>query len=283
MLLLTATTDKLQLVTGTAADVDVHVSFMDYNGTTVTPGKQNTAITTATTTDICAAPASSTYRNIKTINIRNKDSADATDVTVVFDQNGTDFELKKVNLLAGEELQYVEGVGWFEYTAVTITNPVTVKRLSGDQSNSTTTPTEVTGLTMPTGVGTFMFDYCLVLQSAATTTGHKLSANYDGTASPFVAHLMWQSGVSAASDDVVDQDHVAAAAGTISGFSARAGSTAGWGATTDVDTANANVLYFLKGIMVVTAAGNLELWHGSDAAAASTIKAGSSLRLTQTA
>jgi hypothetical protein len=113
MILLTATTDKLDLITGTAADLDVHASWMDYASGTVTPGRTNTAITTATTTDIVPAPGASTQKNVKRLNIRNKDSADATDVTVRFNQNGTAFELHKVRLAPGDVLQYIDGVGWF--------------------------------------------------------------------------------------------------------------------------------------------------------------------------
>ena len=113
MLILAATTDKLQLVTDAAVSVDVHVSYMDHASGTVTPGKQNTAITTATTTDILAAPASSTQRNAKTINVRNKHATSSVTCTVVFDQNGTDYELFKATVKAGETLEYVEGVGFF--------------------------------------------------------------------------------------------------------------------------------------------------------------------------
>lgn len=283
MLNLADTNDKLQLVTSAAVTVDVHASFTDLNGTTVTPGKQNTAITTATTTDIVAAPGASTVRNVKTLHARNKHASSSVDVTVVYDDNGTDFELHKATLLAGEALEYVEGIGFFQLQAESPANPVTVARLSADQSNSTTTPTEVTGLTVATGTGTFLFEYFLILQSAATTTGHKLSCNYDGTETSFVYNIMWLTAATTASDDVPDQDHVAAPGGVFSGFSARAGTVSGTGQTTDVDSANADVFYQITGMMVVTVAGNMELWHGSEAAAASTVKAGSSLRLTQTA
>lgn len=117
MLNLVLTTDKLQLVTDAAATVDVHASFADLSGTTVTPGKQNTAITTATTTDIVAAPGASTTRNVKTLHIRNKHATLAVSVTVVFDANGTDYELHKATLLAGEALEYIEGIGFFTLTA----------------------------------------------------------------------------------------------------------------------------------------------------------------------
>lgn len=287
MLILASTTDKIQLTRDSTADVDVHATYIDCSDASPpvvdAPNKQNSAFNTAATGDIVAAPGSNKRRNVKTLHIRNKHASASVKVTVIYDQNGTDFELHSATLLAGESLEYVEGIGWFTLEAPDVANPVTVKRLGSDQSNSTTTPTEVTGLTLATGTGTFLFEYFLILQSGATTTGHKLSCNYDGSESSFVYDIMWLTAATTASDDVIDQDHVAAPGGVFSGFSARAGTTAGTGATTDVDTANADVFYYVFGIMVVTVAGNLELWHGSDAAAASTVKAGSSLRLTQTA
>jgi len=117
MLLLVATTDKLQLVTSAAVAVDVHASYMDYNGSTVTPGRQNTAISTATTTDIVGVPGASTQRNIKTLHIRNKSASTPDDVTVLYNQNGTTYELHKVTLRPGECLEYIEGVGFFTLAA----------------------------------------------------------------------------------------------------------------------------------------------------------------------
>lgn len=117
---LAATTDKIQLITGSAADVDVHASFMDASTADPpvpkgsTSGRQNTTIATATTTDVVAAPGASTLRNIKYMHIRNTHASVATDVTVVFNQNGTLYEIRKANLAPGEELEYVEGLGWFE-------------------------------------------------------------------------------------------------------------------------------------------------------------------------
>ena len=55
MINLASTSDKLRLTTSGAATVEVHASWVDLNGTTVTPGRTNTAdISTATTTDIVA-------------------------------------------------------------------------------------------------------------------------------------------------------------------------------------------------------------------------------------
>jgi len=117
MLHLADTNDKLQLVTSAAVTVDVFASYTDLSGTTVTPAKQLTAITTATTTDIVAAPGASTVRRIHTLFVRNKHATSSVDVTVVFDDNATDYEIHKATLLAGEMLEYVEGLGWFTLAA----------------------------------------------------------------------------------------------------------------------------------------------------------------------
>src|SRR6266576_6020250 len=113
MLLLANTTDKIRLVTSAAVTVDVHASYMDASAANppvvggTTSGRLNTAITTATTTDIVTAPAATTLRNVKTIHIRNKHATTSVDVTVTYDQSGTVFELFKATLPAGASLQYV--------------------------------------------------------------------------------------------------------------------------------------------------------------------------------
>lgn len=113
MLILALTTDKVQVVTDAAITVDVHASFVDYLSGTPTPGKQNTAISTAATTDIVASPASSTFRNVKQINIRNKHATTSVGVIVRFNANGTIFELHSAKLGPGDLLQFADGRGWF--------------------------------------------------------------------------------------------------------------------------------------------------------------------------
>jgi len=73
MLLLVGTTDKLQVVTASAGTIDVHASWMDNVLGSVSPGRANTNITTATTTDVVGSSgATTTQRNIKTLHIRNR-------------------------------------------------------------------------------------------------------------------------------------------------------------------------------------------------------------------
>lgn len=176
MLLLAATTDKLQLTTDSAATVDVVASWMDYNGTTVTPGATPTAISSATTTDIVAAPAASTTRNVKTLHIRNKHATLAVMVTLVFDRSATDYELHKVGLNAGDALEYVEGIGFFTLAAAAKLDAKLV--VSADVINSTTSFADITGLTAPVKSGkTYNFLAHLFHISNATTTGAQFGIN----------------------------------------------------------------------------------------------------------
>ncbi len=114
MLILASTSDKLYVITSAAGDVEVHASWVDLSGTTVTPGRTNTpSITTAASTDIVAAPGSSTtVRNVKHIAVMNA-HASVTNTVTVFHTDGTNpVQLVTMLLGPGESAQYVEGVGW---------------------------------------------------------------------------------------------------------------------------------------------------------------------------
>lgn len=113
MLLLTSTSDVVRLVTGTATStIEVHTSYVDVSGTTITPGRTNTLITTATTTTIVASPAASTQRNVKAIYCTN-DSVGTSCVVGVEHTDGTNVvELISFILLPGENLGYREDGSW---------------------------------------------------------------------------------------------------------------------------------------------------------------------------
>jgi hypothetical protein len=288
MLILADTNDKLQIVTSANVTVDVHASFIDSSTADPpvvkgsTSGKQNTAITTAATTDIVAAPAASTIRNVKTVNVRNKHASSSVDVTVVYDDNSTDFELHKATLRAGECLQYIEGIGWFLVAALTSPQLRTVK-LGSDATSTSATLAEATGLSLTTGIGTFTFEYYLLCQTSVSTSGFSFAVNHTGTVTAWVFNTRWVTNISTASDDVADQDHVAAAAGVVSAFSSRAKSTTARGVITDLDTANLDTLFRVEGMGIVTVDGDIELWFNNEAAAGTvTVKAGSSLVLVRT-
>lgn len=111
MLLLTSTSDKLQVVTGAACTIDVHASWMDNVAGAVSPGRTNTNITTATTTDVVGSPAASTQRNIKTLHLRNRGIAGC-DVTVQHTDGTIISTLHKTVIAPNQTLQYIDEIGF---------------------------------------------------------------------------------------------------------------------------------------------------------------------------
>lgn len=167
--MLVNTTDKLQLVTGQAVTVDVSAHYGDYASGSVTLGRQLTAISTATTTDILAAPAASTARKVKALTVRNKGSSNV-DVTVVYDANGTDYEMYKSTLRPGECLQYIEGVGFFKNVEVNdqLTNISTADQSIGASATVYLTGSEVLFPRTPQ-VGTFIEWLVQIAKTGAAT------------------------------------------------------------------------------------------------------------------
>jgi len=113
MLLLASTSDILRIVTGAAATIEVHVDYVDLTVATgaITPGRQNTVISTATTTTVCASPASGVVRNIRGITLTNNSSVTSQVETQHFDGT-TSAELMGITLLAGENCIYNEEGEW---------------------------------------------------------------------------------------------------------------------------------------------------------------------------
>ena len=113
MINLASTSDLIRVITSHAAQIEVHASWVDLNGTTVTPGRTNTpAITTATTTTIVGSPAASTVRNAKHLNITNDHASQSCTVTVEHTDGTTVVELMAFTLLPGENMIFNEEGRW---------------------------------------------------------------------------------------------------------------------------------------------------------------------------
>lgn len=231
MLLLTLTTDKLQIITSAAITLDVHASWVDLSGTTVTPGRTNTAIVTATTTDIVASPGSSTTRNIKTLHCRNKHASLAGDVTVQYFQNSTLIELHKITLNAGEALGYIEGVGFSTLANISALDKKLI--VTADVINATLSFADVTGLTAALLSGKhYNFFANLYHVNNASTTGSRFGYNIGAaptssivgtidTVTPSVTASVHSAGVITARD-------TAATAQTTGSTSQRLAILSGW-------------------------------------------------------
>jgi hypothetical protein len=113
MLNLSTTSDIVRIITASAASIECHASWVDLNGTTVTPGRTNTPnITTATTTTVVAAPAASTVRNVKGLYITNVSASASTRVTVEHFDGTNPAELMGFILLPGENMTFSEVGRW---------------------------------------------------------------------------------------------------------------------------------------------------------------------------
>jgi hypothetical protein len=166
-----------------------------------------------------------------------------------------------------------------------------VAALTSAHSNSTTTPTEVTGLTMALEAGTYTFDYRLLCQAAVITGGPSFNFNFDGTATKAKWWFQYAdlsatllAAIGTAAHDTSTSTLGFQMAKAEDDMATSAGGNMGPTATTnDVQTINTDIMYQITGLIVVTVAGNIELWHGSYAASASTVEAGSSLVVVRTA
>lgn len=112
MIILSSTSDLIRVVTSHAAQIEVHTSWVDLAGSTVTPGRTNTLITAATTTTIVGSPASGAVRNLKHLNITNDHTNQSCIVTVEHSDGTTIIELMAFTLLPGENMVFNEEGRW---------------------------------------------------------------------------------------------------------------------------------------------------------------------------
>lgn len=173
MLLLTSTSDVLRIVTSAAADIDAYVSYVDLVSGAVTPGRTSTpAITTATTTTICAGPASG-QRNIKHVNITNNSSTTSCFVEVEFYDGTNPAEIRGVTLLPGENLAMSEGCFWHHRDAQNAEYSYTVP--PGGNSGPTNTFAESCPRMLANTNSTIAASGTLFLQGVYLTSGQTVS------------------------------------------------------------------------------------------------------------
>jgi len=125
---------------------------------------------------------------VKELTIRNKHASLATDVTVVIDVSATDYEIFKVNLAAGETLEYIEGIGWFEIAPAI--SPVAPNYSVAAQTPTAATLTQLTGssIAVPPGklrIGTIFqwwFDITKTAAGLASSAYHVRVGTANSTA-----------------------------------------------------------------------------------------------------
>lgn len=270
MIYLTANTDKLQLTTSTAATIDVQANYIDAVLTTGVfsgAGRQNTAISSATTTDVLAAPASSTLRTLKQMTARNKHASLACDVTVIYDANATDSEIEKFTLQPGECLIYIEGVGFFLRSATSLLFKMIV--MSGDSTHATAaTFADIAGLTCALLSGKkYAIEATLFHTNNASTTGSQFGYNLPNA--PTTALF---GNVSTVTNSV-----------TAAAFSSGTATARDTAITAQTTGQTATGITMLAGFVQPSADGTFALRATSEVTVASglIVKAGSWMRITQ--
>lgn len=218
MIILTATTDNLQLVLAdaiTANQLPVMVCWRDITTTGFTPGRTLSTSNSTTDVNIAPAPAASTQRVIDFLSVFNNDTVNAS-ITVKLDANGTEFILIKVTIAPDERLEFVEGEGFrvignngaIKQTYSSGTNPTSSVMqqtvLGADVPNAevvANTLTDVTGLNFAVTAGNmYYFRFVITYTSAATTTGSRWSISGPGSPT-YLAYRAWTT-LSTTSDTI---------------------------------------------------------------------------------
>lgn len=121
MILLSATTDSVQITTSAAGDVDIIAAYVDRDQSSFAVGTADRQLTTVTSissgTTVVSAPGAGKTRNVTQMNIRNTHATVANDILVLFNANATVYEFHKVTLQPGEMLEYTEEHGFVQLAA----------------------------------------------------------------------------------------------------------------------------------------------------------------------
>jgi len=119
MLNLVSTSDSIEIATTGTQNIGVSASFFTYNlaAGTVTPGNQNTLISTATTTTVVSAPASGSYIGVHYISIFNQSASTSEGITVKLVNASLLINILSLTLQPLYTLIYEKGTGWYQLDA----------------------------------------------------------------------------------------------------------------------------------------------------------------------
>jgi hypothetical protein len=280
MIILSQTTDKIQINLGgsvTTNQLNCFVSYRDTTTTTITPGRNVVNTNNTTLVDLVGSPAPSTQRVVEYISVYNNDTTSDT-ITINFYDNGTSYELIKTTLLVGEKLEYQSGVGFKCFDRFgSLKNSVLYQTMNLQSNFSSTTITndvinnnavantiaDITGLSFPvTANKTYYFKFIIIYISAATATGSRFTIN-----GPSITRLNFMVKIpNAGTTTTVSQSLTAydtpATAGT----------------TSPVASATIGMVGEIEGILVPSANGTLIGRFASEVAnSAITVKSGSTV------
>lgn len=273
MIILTQTTDKIQVKLSSSVTTNQLQCFASYRDTTTTsiaPNRNIVLTNNTTAVDLVGSPGSSTQRSIEYLNVYNTDTVSAT-VTFLFNDNGTSYELNIATLLPGEKVEYQAGIGFkvldmfgarktaIAYQTIPLNTGYSTVVLGTDYTNSNAvanTLEDVTGYGFSVTSGkTYWFRFHYLETSVATATGFRVTIN-----GPTTSELSYYVLLTAATNSAL--------ASWNSAYNTPANTTA----TSPAAGGNG----YIEGIATFTADGTLQFRVASELAASGvTIKAGS--------
>jgi hypothetical protein len=158
MLILDATTKSIEIILSAAVatnQLPVVSSYVDTTSSASTPGANTTASNNTTGVTIVAAPAASTQRLVKAIQIYNADTTQAS-ITVRYNDNSTLRTLWTGSIDIGDTLQYMSGMGFrvFDFKGnlktvdtILVPAPQIMKSVGFDSANLTALTTSTSNTT----------------------------------------------------------------------------------------------------------------------------------------
>ena len=147
MILLTSTSDLVELVTSGTTTIHVHTSYVDLSSGVATPGRTNTIISSATTTTVVGSPAASTQRTLKFLSIQNLSVNTSQTITVEHTDGTNVVQLMEITLQPMFTLVYNDPSGWIllDASGGRLEVPLTGRFLASTVLTSTTSATFTTG------------------------------------------------------------------------------------------------------------------------------------------
>lgn len=193
------TTDTLDLVSSSTATLKVLATYTDRvksSGAWLSTNRIGTSISSASTTPIVAAPASTEVRAINTVFIVNTHASLSSTVTPQYNANGTIFDQPTFILAPGEALEYVEYLGWYKLAAASSGfGDVIERRLDATQAGGNVTTAQnwfpTNGAPNVEAGVVYEFDGLLSMTRAAGTTSHTTSLLFGGTAT--LTYILWRA------------------------------------------------------------------------------------------
>jgi hypothetical protein len=168
-------------------------------------------------------------------------------------------------------------------TAFVQTNgPVKVKSIASDATaNATTGMVKITGMDVTVPAGTYQIAYYIIAQTSAATTSLKFAVNHTGASESVFCYNLFLSntGVTAVSNAIDQENNVTT--GLMFSFDATRIKNTTLGPQANTTDATADLFYIIRGLILLTNTGTLELYHGSETAASTTVKAGTCVIITK--